>query len=506
MTPGIRTLILMAALGSVGAWAQDSSAPPATPDNGSQSQEPVPAYGQEGQLPAVTENPPISGLDTPSLEPHTAPLSYLQPGATVSESIDTNPTTSLQGQETTSVSRGLGSLALQRVWSHYDLAADYIGGAAYYDRQGQGFKALQQADVQQKLSWKRGELNLRDSFSYLPEGNFGGAYGSIGSQGIASLGTTAFSSFFGGTTLGTLGLVPRITNVALGDLSEYLSPKGAITAIGGYGLTHFYGSATNAAEEGALPANTYFIGNSQVSAQAGYSRVLSAQTQVALMYGYQAFDFSTAATAFHSNIIQLMYGHRVTGRLDFLIAAGPQFTALGVPGEVCSRKTIPPGLPCELAGYTNEPTTITDNRIGAAGRLRLRYKFTKTTLQGTYERYETPGSGIFAGAHTDLAILSAERPLTRVWSLSADMGYARNVRLEPSTEGVDATSYTYGFLGGALHRQFGHDFHAFVSYQFNELAFDHSFCDGVVGACNRISPRQVATFGLDWTPRPLRLD
>ena len=63
----------------------------------------------------------------------------------------------------------------------------------------------------------------------------------------------------------------------------------------------------------------------------------------------------------------------------------------------------------------------------------------------------------------------------------------------------------YGFAGGGLHRAFGRDFHGFVSYQFNELAFDQSYCLANT-ACSRISNRQLVTFGLDWTPRPIRID
>ncbi len=118
----------------------------------------------------------LSGLDVPSLEPHAAPLSYIQPGATVSESADTNAANTLGGSGSlTSISRALASMTLQRLWSHFDLAADYIGGVAYYDLPGQGFKALQQMDFEQKISWKRGQFAVRDSFSYLPEGNFGGS-------------------------------------------------------------------------------------------------------------------------------------------------------------------------------------------------------------------------------------------------------------------------------------------------------------------------------------------
>src|SRR5271166_1246141 len=176
-------------------WAQDTST---TPDNG-QPQQPVPAYGQEGSPAPITENPPLSGLDLPSLEPHAAPLSYIQPGATFSDSADSNPTSTPGGSSFISITRALGSVALRRLWSNYDLAMDYAGGAAYYNLKGQGWKALQQMDLDQKISWKRGSLSIRDSFSYLPEGNFGESYGALGSAGVGGLGNTAFGSFWGGS-------------------------------------------------------------------------------------------------------------------------------------------------------------------------------------------------------------------------------------------------------------------------------------------------------------------
>ncbi|HSY91746.1 MAG TPA: hypothetical protein VK812_10270, partial [Candidatus Binatus sp.] len=84
----------MLALALSGAWAQDSTTPPpsSTEPTAPQSgqQEPTPAYGQDNTPPPISENPPLSGLDLPSLEPHAAPLSYLQPGATFSESAESN--------------------------------------------------------------------------------------------------------------------------------------------------------------------------------------------------------------------------------------------------------------------------------------------------------------------------------------------------------------------------------------------------------------------------------
>jgi len=496
------------------ARAQDTSTPDsnapssssAPQDSSATPQEPAPAYGQENAPPPITETPPLSGLDLPSLEPHAAPLSYIQPGATLSESADTNAANTLGGGSLTSISRALGSVTLQRLWSHYDLAADYAGGVGYYDLSGQGFKALQQMDIEQKITWKRGQLAVRDSFSYLPEGNFGGSYGSLGSQGIQSLGNTPFSVFYGGGSLGTLGLEPRVLNVSLADLSEYLTPKSAITAAGGYAFTHFYGNDSES-----------LIGTSQVSGQFGYSRLLTAKTQLALVYGYQGFDFKVQGTAFHTHIMQAMYGHQISGRMDLLIAAGPQFTRIGTPGFVCSN---PSDLTCTNTGDMLVLTTVEDTRIGVAGQFRLRYKFTKSSLTASYQRFETSGSGFFAGAQTDMARFSADRPLSRVWRVGADVGYSRNSRLQsltaaqlntcgaagqPVCPGVNANTYKYGYAGMAVHRAFGHDFHGFASYQFNELLFDNSYCGGLP-ECSRISNRNVITIGLDWTPRPIRID
>ncbi len=500
-----------------GAWAQDSSTPPASTEPAPQSgQQPIPAYGQDNAPPPISENPPLSGLDLPSLEPHAAPLSYIQPGATFSESANWNAANVIGGAGASSVTRGLGSLTLQRLWSHYDLALDYIGGAGYYSESGVGWKALQQADIDQKISWKRGQLSIRDSFSYLPEGNFGGSYGSLGSQGIASLGTTAFGLFSSGAALGTLGLAPRILNVAVAEVSENLTPKSAITAAGGYAFTHFYGPDV---ETGAA-----FIGSSQTSAQVGYNRILTPHTQIALVYGYQGFDFTVEGSSFHTQVIQGLYGHRISGRMDLLLGVGPQFTRIGT---ACTVVDALIGVPQCSVNQNGEPVgSIPNTRLGVAAQARLRYRFTKTMLDLTYQRFETSGSGIFAGSQSNIVQLGANRPLSRIWSVFTDIGYSLNDRLQslsaaqaatcvpqnqanpdnlPVCPGVDANSFSSWFAGAGVHRAFGRDFHGYGSYQFNRLAFDHSYCGGLP-ACNRMSNRSVLTFGLDWTPRPMRLD
>jgi hypothetical protein len=159
----ILTLTLSLFSGSV-AWTQS--------DQG-QAPSPVPAFGQENPVPPVSENPPITAIDQPGLEPHAAPESFLLPGLHFSESADSNVGNTLGGSSAGTVTRGLGSLTLQRLWKNYDVAMDYIGGVAYFNHSSIGVQQLQQFDIDNRINWKRGQLAVRDSFSYLPEGTFG---------------------------------------------------------------------------------------------------------------------------------------------------------------------------------------------------------------------------------------------------------------------------------------------------------------------------------------------
>ena len=125
-----------------------------------------------------------------------------------------------------------------------------------------------------------------------------------------------------GSSLGTFGLEPRILNVSLRrHLREVLRPSRLSRRPGDTLSRIFIGND--------VTTDTSFIDSSQTSAQVGYNRILTPRTQIALVYGYQGFDFSVEGTAFHTHIIQGMYGHRISGRMDLLIGAGPQFIFIG---------------------------------------------------------------------------------------------------------------------------------------------------------------------------------
>ena len=132
----------------------------------------------------------------------------------------------------------------------------------------------------------------------------------------------------------------------------------------------------------------------------------------------------------------------------------------------------------------------------------------RTNMMLNYSHYTTPGSGFFAGANTDRVRLALHHSLSRRWSLLTDTGYSRNSRVlsNPTALVNNASTYRYWYGGGALRRQLGRHFGAFASYQYGSIDFSSGLCTTSTPNCSRVSARHVGLIGLDWTPRPIRLD
>jgi hypothetical protein len=438
---------------------------------------PAPAYG--GQVDLAT-NPPITSLDAPSLEPNIQPRSMLVGGVQGSESLDTNINGQPNNTQLRSITRLMGGLTMDRLWSRYNFGAAYVGGVAFYPSVSPVVRNLQSLQAQQGVSWKTGQLNIRDSFSYLPEGMFGyGSYGgATGFQlGLGALGTSSGMlpigyggqyGLLGTAQYGTLGQMPNITNATVVDVVQALSPRSSVTAAGSYALIHFTDDSQG------------FINSHQAAGQAGYNYALTPRDEIGVAYAYRGFMFPAAVGAdnISSHIVQLLYGHRISGRLDFVIGAGPQWTQIHNPLQ-------------------------NDNSISGSGRFTLRYRMPRTSLALTYLAYDTAGSGFFAGAQSQIARVSVGREIARRWQAMVDVGYSHNRRLQDAALGINATSYNYWFAGVGMRRAFSRNFGIFVSYQFDRQDFNGFTCTG--SNCNT-SQRHVVTFGADWHFRPIRLD
>jgi hypothetical protein len=221
----------------------------------------------------------------------------------------------------------------------------------------------------------------------------------------------------------------------------------------------------------------------QVTAQAGYNHVLSRRNTVALVYGFQGFRFPVLGSgSLQSHVVHFLFGHQISGRMSLLLGAGPQLTTFSNPA---------------LAGQ--------DRRTSVSARVSLRYRFPKTSVALSYNRFDSSGSGFFAGATSDVVRFTASRPITRKWDALLDAGYSHHERLQNITSGVPASSFDAGYGGVRFGRYLTRTLKAFVFYHFNELAFGSGFC-GTTTPCDDFSTRHVAGVGLSWQPKAIRID
>ena len=463
------------------AAAQDSPQSQPAPDTQSQPPAPpAPAFGQNAPV-LNPDNPPVSGLDVPTLDLHPATRSFFAPALQVSESVDTNGENALgtsNGPE--AVSRVLGSFDLQKFWVKSDLFLEYLGGGAFYSSPFDA-RQLQAVGLEAVTRWRTGEITLRDAFSYLPDGSFQIGYGGDPGLGLAN------GSFGGGipggglpglnqpnSELGSVGNIPRLANTGILDVVQALNPRSAITVAGGFSNAHFY------------DPSDLLINSDQITAEGGYSHLISRRDQLGLIYAFQLFQFPQATGGeIYIHVVNLRYSHTLTGRLSFIAGAGPQYIDL----------------------EDGEPVT----HLSLSARVQLRYKMGHGSMIASYEKYTSAGSGFFAGANTQTARVGYTRPLGRHWEVYADLDYSHNSKLQDvnaSLGAQGASSFDDGSAGGVLRKHLGRTYDFFVAYRFSELAFNTpgNGVTCVANSCGNTAQRHVGTIGVEWHPRPTRLD
>jgi hypothetical protein len=464
-------LVLLVFGTSICAAAQDSSqSQPATA--------PAPAFGQNAPV-LSPENPPVSGLDEPGLDLHTASRSFISPALQVSESADTNGGNQFGKTGLDSITHVLGALDIQQFWPKSDLFFEYLGGGAFYANPYDA-KQLQAAGLEAVTRWRTGQVTVRDSFSYLPDGSFQIGFGGDPGLGLATggMGTGGAGGGlpgthqFGSGQFGSVGNIPRLANTAMLDVVQAINPVSAFTVAGGFSNAHFYDDTKT------------LINSDQITVQGGYSRLLSRHDQIGVVYAFQLFQFpQDTGGQIYVHIVNLRWSHTISGRLSLIAGAGPEYTDLQQGGSLTSWSL--------------------------SARVQLRYKLSHASLVASYEKFTSPGSGFFAGANTQAARLGFTRSLGRTWDVYGDLGYSHNTKLQPANIGVtNASSYDEGSAGIVFRKHLGRSYDFFASYRFSEVGFnvppDVPGCP--TGTCGRISQRHIGTIGLEWHPKPTRIE
>ncbi|MGA7223424.1 MAG: hypothetical protein WBX16_11230, partial [Candidatus Acidiferrales bacterium] len=205
----------------------------------------------------------------------------------------------------------LGGVDLHRFSGVQHLFVNYTGGGVL-SVGGQASNGVYQAlNVADQFKLQRVTLTFLEQLSYSPEASLGvGGFGDLG--GSLELG----SSFTPSQGLLT-SREQNLNNTFLTQADVHLSGRSSLTFVGGYLLLHYFNSG-NLSYGGPL-------------FRAGYNYQMTRNDTIALIYQYINIDYSNFDQSITINTMQVSYGRRVTGRLAFKVAAGPQIAHFQTP-------------------------------------------------------------------------------------------------------------------------------------------------------------------------------
>jgi hypothetical protein len=324
-----------------------------------------------------------------------------------------------------------GGLNFNQIWSRYHFTATYTGGETLY----YGFQPntmFHNLAVSQDIEWRRWRVHLRDNFVASPGAVFTGSGmggpGLIGefSSTLANSLNTVGQSFQPSETIQT-GQAMRYMNAVVGEAEYSFSRRSAFTVSGSYGLLHF--------------TDPGYIDSHMFNAQAGYDYLLDPKNSVAVLASYGKIDYTETSNSTVDYLADLAFGRKITGRLAFQAAAGPQ--QIRVTSAAIGNFQL----------WTWSANTA------------LTYERRRSGISVAFVRGLTGGSGVFFGARSNTFSGSLHHQFTRFWSASVIGGYALNTSLAPT--GAATSSFNTWLLGANVGRQLGR--HAQVGFNYGLL-------------------------------------
>jgi len=464
------------------------------PADNSNPSGPIPAYhsplaGAAGNGQS-TESPQELMPDTNSLSGAQVltlgmPLTrtYWQPSFNYSGSADSNPiTTQGSGNSWTGWNTLTGEIDVHRVSGDNNLALTYVvGGMIAGDGPG-GSGIVQELSATDKIMFRRWSLSLIEELSYLPPSGFG--LNNLAGVGIGGIGGTGGIGTVGGPPPLNPGLGPgqtllttsgqSLSNSSVAEVNTQLTNRTSLTFVGGYSVLRYLDNSE--------------LDYGDVSVQAGYNYQWTRKDTLAVVYSYSGFRYSNFDQSINSHAVQLSYGRRLTGRLAFQVAAGPQIASF--------QEAIPSGS--MSAGVTGSQTSLYWTANAA-----LTYQLRRGALSGSYYHGVSGGSGVLVGSVTDTASGSLSQQLSHSVSGSITTGYSRNhgVAINTVPPATSAQTYDYWSAGGSLSRAWGRTLNLSLSYQMQYQTSDAAFCLGVT--CGTSYFRNVISVGMSWHEHPL---
>ncbi len=413
---------------------------------------------------ATPDTRPLSGIEQFTLGQMGKRRSYLLSSLQFLETADTNSNITSGQSNLDAVSTLFGHITLQRVWSRYELAADYSGGGYLYNTRSGLNSAIHQFGVTQRIAWRRWSLLLSDQVGYLPEASFG--FGGLNYYGLGGSVTnlTNVNPIFEPNQTILTARATRISNTVVGEVAYTIGPKSSITASGSYGILRFTGTGSSLIDS----SNEVFL--------TGYNYALTHRDTIALTYGLSLFRFEGTNQRFQNHSVHVAYGRRITGRFALQLSAGP-----------------------EIATFSNPGT-----RLSWGMGSFLLYQFRRTSLGISYSNYLSGGSGVLVGAQSHSIGMTVGRQLSRRWSGSLDFGFARNTALHENTAQAANPAFYAGYAGVTLSRPLGRYMGVSINYYLQRQSSNTGPC--TVTICGTVPLRHHFGLGFNWHHRPILID
>src|SRR5579872_786568 len=306
--------------------------------------------------------------------------------------------------------------------------------------------------------YRRWTFRLRDNFLYSWQAGFGGTF--TGGPALETQNSPIAALQPSLNPVGTIltGFAKQANNSASGEADYSLSHRTTVTISGSYALLDF-----------VTPG---YLNSHSIDARAGYNYSLSSKNTIALLLQYDRTSFSGNGTLFDSDLLQPSFGRRITGRLAFQVAAGPELTVFRTSGAPDRR---------QLSWSVSTSLTRQTARTG--------YSI-------SYFRGVSPGSGVFFGSEVNTLTASANHVITRSWSASVNGGYALNNPLVPV--GIFTQNFKDWFAGANLSSQIGRHLRFALTYQYQQQIMGSGACP--VASCGVIPAYQVFGITVNWHP------
>ncbi len=354
----------------------------------------------------------------------------------------------------------------------------FSGGVLLGNQSGQGTTTFQNVSVSQGLVRGKWVLGVSNTFSFLPQS---ATTGLSGITGVGDLGTQPIEEPGlgpGGGVLTDSG--NRIANTLSGSIERRLTGKTSLNGTGAWTELKFLDNngLDTRAISGSVGANHRIDARNTIGVNAIYSTYETSG-------GIQDVNPSNPlyATNFQTRGVNAQYSRLLSRALSFSASAGPQWI------NSSSGALIPP-------------------HVNLAASASLSYSRKMIGAGVNYFRGVNGGSGVQAGALSDVVSGSVGRSLNRSWMASVQAFYSRTSGLlaaapvagETIPTSIDGVTKTF-FCGAQLSRGFGRYWSGWLSYGAQNQSINNSLVSQ--NAFSGFS--QTFGVGITFAPRATRL-